>query len=80
MLPVWKLCLLISILSCLACSPCRDHPQDDLLWLQPVEFSQETKAWLEGLEWPKSAYEDFGRLAQHNKMIRQIKHTPKASP
>ena len=64
--------LLISILFCLSCNQ-REHPSDDLIWLQPVEFSEETKVWLEKLEWPESAYVDFGKLAQHNQAIRRIK-------
>ncbi len=80
MKPIWRFCLTTSILFCLGCDSSREHTQDNLLWLQPVEFSKETKVWLEGLDWPESAFVDFGKLAQHNNAIRRIKHTPQASP
>lgn len=67
-----SLLLLISTLFCLGCNSSRGTP-DDLVWLQPIEFSKETKEWLGGLNWPPSAYADFDKIVKLNKKIQLMK-------
>ena len=67
-----SLLLVIVILFFQSCSSARGTP-DDLVWLQPLEFSKETKEWLGGLDWPPSAFEDFDKIAKFNKKIRLMK-------
>lgn len=77
---ILNLCLLTSISFLLGCSSARGTP-DDLSWVQPIEFSKETKEWLGALEWPQSAYEDFDKIRKHNEKLKRIKeHTQQASP
>jgi len=48
---------------------------DDLLWLEPIEFSLETKDWLlERSPWPEYVREDFNKIAVLNDSIRAIKN------
>lgn len=35
-------------------------------WAEEIPFQPETKQWLEGLDWPPTAYEDFEQIADHN--------------
>jgi hypothetical protein len=69
---ILNLLLLISISSSVGCNNSRGTP-DDLSWVQPIEFSKETKEWLGSLEWPQSAYADFDKIRRHNEKIRRIK-------
>lgn len=69
---ILSLFLLVSTLSSTACSSARGTP-DDLTWVQPIEFSKETKEWLGSLEWPQSAYADFDKIRKHNEKLRRIK-------
>ena len=77
----WTLILLLAISTSLSlgCSSARGTP-DDLLWVQPIEFSKETKEWLGSLEWPSSAYADFDKIRKHNEKMKRIKRTQQASP
>lgn len=67
-----NLLLVIAISFLAACEPARGTT-DDLVWLQPIEFSKETKEWLGGIEWPKEAYADFDKISKLNKKIRLMK-------
>jgi len=69
---ILSLCLLTSVLFSTGCNPTRSVP-DDLLWVQPIEFSEETKEWLGSLEWPQSAYADFDKIRKHNEKLKRIK-------
>lgn len=69
---ILSLFLLTSIAFSTGCSSTRGSP-DDLLWVQPIEFSKETKEWLGSLEWPQSAYADFDKIRKHNEKLKRIK-------
>lgn len=56
------LCLLISTASLTACKT----TVSDCTWVEPIEFADETKDWLGGLDWPQSAYADFNQIGDHN--------------
>lgn len=66
------LCLGISLAFLSGCDVARGTP-DDLTWLKPIEFSEETKVWLSGLQWPASAYEDFEKIARFNEKLKALK-------
>lgn len=69
---ILSLCLLTSMWFSTGCDSARGTP-DDLVWLQPIEFSKETKEWLGGLEWPPSAYADFDKIRKFNEKLKRIK-------
>ena len=52
-------------------------PPVDASWVKPILFHTETKAWLAGLEWPPTAYEDFDQIAKHNEKYYQITGQPR---
>lgn len=64
-------CLLVSTLFLAACSSSRGTP-DDTLWLKPIRFSEPTKVWLESLDWPEYALEDFKQIYRLNEKIRRM--------
>lgn len=47
------------------------NPVPECSWSAPIEFEQETKDWLEGLEWPPTAFEDFDEIGDHNTLYRR---------
>lgn len=51
---------------------CSSRCPDPCAWVKPIQFQDETKAWLNGLDWPSSAYEDFEEVAKHNDKVRVI--------
>jgi hypothetical protein len=60
------------VTSLLFLSGCSHRYVDDSAWVKPIYFSEETKQWLHGLEWPESAYEDFDKIGRHNEKVRRI--------
>ena len=68
---ILSLCLLTSIVFLTGCDD-RAVP-DDMTWVQPIEFSKETKEWLGSLEWPQAAYADFDKIRKHNEKLRRIR-------
>ena len=59
----------ISLIGC-KCSPIND----DLEWLQPIEFSDSTKEWLlDRSPWPSYVRHDLNQIAILNDTIREIK-------
>jgi hypothetical protein len=68
------LILLTSAVSLTACSsrPLTLSDVDPCSWVRPIEFSDETKAWLEAIDWPTSAYADFNQIGDHNDKVREI--------
>lgn len=69
---ILSLFLIASMWSSTGCDSSRGTP-DDLVWLQEIHFSEETKVWLGSLDWPQSAYVDFDKIAKLNKKIRLMK-------
>lgn len=61
---VIALCLATSLLFLTAC----EVPVSECSWSRQIEFEDETKEWLKGLEWPQSAYEDFDEIGDHNEL------------
>ena len=55
---------------------CNTCPLDhDLIWLNPIEFSQPTKEWLLGHSpWPDYVREDFNKIAILNDTVRAIRN------
>jgi hypothetical protein len=84
----WILSLLLATVTlfCLGCSSSRGTP-DDLVWLKPIKFSEPTKVWLESLDWPEYALEDFKQIYRFNEKLRRMsadtkpaEGTPKLQP
>lgn len=68
--------LLTSVLSSGGCS--NQTNAHDPTWVRPIYFSPQTTEWLEGLEWPPSAYDDFEQIARHNLKYELIhQNTPR---
>lgn len=63
--------LLISTLSFLGCEQPRGTP-DDTAWLKPIRFSEPTKVWLETLDWPECALEDFKQIYRFNEKLKRM--------
>lgn len=63
------LCLVIATLSLAACSTHIIQPE--CAWAEPIEFSETTKEWLRGQDWPDAAYEDFKKIGDHNELFRE---------
>ena len=65
--------LIVMVISSTGCS-LPPSINDDLFWLEPIEFSQDTKAWLlERSPWPAYVKEDFHKITVLNDTIREIK-------
>ncbi len=73
-----NLFLTISILSLVACNSSRGTP-DDLVWLKPIRFSEPTKVWLESLDWPEYALEDFKQIYRFNEKLRRMSADPNSA-
>lgn len=59
-----SLCLLISTIFLPGCN---EHLRaSECATFSKIEFEQETKDWLGGLEWPETAYGDFNEVRSHN--------------
>jgi hypothetical protein len=43
------------------------------VWLKPIKFSEPTKVWLESLDWPEYALEDFKQIVRLNIKIERMK-------
>ena len=51
------------------------HSYDDLSWLEPIEFTQETKDWMMSHSpWPDHVREDFNKIAVFNDTLRSIRN------
>jgi hypothetical protein len=50
----------------------RPAPTPDTSWVKPIIFHDETLEWLESLDWPDTAYEDFDQIAKHNEKCERI--------
>lgn len=57
------LCLLTSTTFLIAC-----EPVDQCSWSAPITFTEDTKQWLGGLDWPEAAYADFNQIGDHNEL------------
>ena len=70
----WTLALLLgtSVGFSTGCGNPRPPVTPDTSWVKPIRFHPETLAWLEGLEWPETAYEDFDQIAKHNEKVQRI--------
>lgn len=55
---------LLLVTSLLFLTACETPPP--CAWSSRIEFSEQTKDWLAGLEWPDSAYVDFDKIGDHN--------------
>ncbi len=71
--PLSVLFLIVIAISSIGCNS-SPSINDDLFWLEPIELSQETKAWLlERSPWPSYVKEDFHKITVLNDTIREIK-------
>ncbi len=72
--PLSVLFLIVIVTFLIGCR-CPSYVYDDLFWLEPVEFSQETKDWLmERSPWPDYVREDINKVATLNDSIRTIRN------
>lgn len=53
-----------------ACSP--QITTTECSWAEEIRFSDETKDWLQGLDWPQSAYADFDKIGDHNELHQRF--------
>lgn len=58
--------LSLSVTSVLFLTAC--DPKPECAWAEPIVFQQETKEWLEGEDWPDTAYADFDQIGDHNEL------------
>lgn len=61
---VRKTCLIASLIFLAAC----EKAYLDCAWSDPIRFDDGTKEWIGSLDWPKSAYEDFNKIRDHNRL------------
>lgn len=69
---VASLVLVPSLIFLNACSGIRVKVATDCAWAKDIHFSETTKTWLENLEWPKEAVEDFNQVALHNELYERF--------
>ena len=55
-----------------ACSGIRVKVATDCAWAEEIRFSAKTKIWLEDLDWPLEAAEDFNQIAIHNDLYERF--------
>jgi len=55
-----------------ACSGIRVKVATDCVWAEEIKISDQTKTWLEVLEWPESAYQDFKKIGDHNELYSKF--------
>lgn len=63
------LCLMTSGLFSSGCARATPPPST---WVEPIVFQPETIRWLESLEWPQTAYEDFDKIRKFNIKCQEI--------
>lgn len=68
------LLLTVSTIFLTACSTSEVTLRDaePCAWVKPIEFSEDTKSWLRGLEWPQTAYADFNKIGVHNDKVKAL--------
>ncbi|MCH8347379.1 MAG: hypothetical protein IH901_02605 [Proteobacteria bacterium] len=64
--------LVLSLTFLSACSGIRVKVATDCAWAEEIRLSSETKEWLDGLEWPESAFEDFKKIGDHNELYSKF--------
>lgn len=72
---VMILSLLIGSMFLTACNngvPWEVTPRDACSWVEEIRFTQETKTWLETLDWPSQAFEDFNQIGDHNELVKEF--------
>ena len=46
----------------------------DTSWVKPIYFRDETINWLNSLDWPSTAFEDFDQIRKHNEKCERIQN------
>ena len=70
MIKVLTLCLLLS--GCALTGAIKVKTDLTCYWVEEIRFEDETRVWLETLEWPESFERDMESIGDHNELVQQF--------